>query len=75
MPFLCECRGPCRRRLDLSLNTYTELRRHGAVIDPECAERERRKVLAVGEGAVAAATYGWRQKRHRVLSVGFAIKP
>jgi hypothetical protein len=46
MLYLCECRGPCRRTFDLTLDTYAWLRTMGTVVSPECAEREDREVVA-----------------------------
>ncbi len=44
MTFCCECRGPCRRTLDLPVDVYRWLRTMGAVVSPECAKREHRTV-------------------------------
>jgi hypothetical protein len=42
MKFLCECRGPCRRILNLDHDVYRYLSTMGAVLAAECAEREHR---------------------------------
>ena len=66
MPFCCECRGPCRRTIDVTPDTYSWLRSMGAVLTPECAERESRNVVHRFNGAaVVAVTNGWA-KRGRV---------
>jgi hypothetical protein len=59
MAYLCECRGPCRRFMRISHETYGWLRSMGAVLTPECADREGRVVLYRYNGtAVVANTTG-----------------
>lgn len=59
MLFCCECRGPCRRAFDLTPHTYSWLRKMGAVLTPDCAEREQRDVVYRYNGsAVVAVTTG-----------------
>lgn len=63
--FGCECRGPCRRRLRMTEEAYLWLALSGAVLAPECAKREGRRVLITYNGAVTAATVGRPQRiRH-----------
>ena len=63
MQFCCECRGPCRRTFDITSETYSWLRSMGAVLAPECATRERRKVLYRYNGAaVVVGTNGPRRR-------------
>lgn len=45
MPYLCECRGPCRRVIDITHETYRELRLKGTVVTADCARREARAVV------------------------------
>lgn len=52
MLYLCECRGPCHRTFDLTLDTYRWLRTMGTVVAPECAERESREIVARYNGRV-----------------------
>lgn len=64
MPFCCECRGPCRRSVDITPLEYSRLRKMGAVITPECAEREDREIVhRYNDTAVVALTNGPRQTR------------
>lgn len=57
MHFLCECRGPCRRSFDLTPEIFAWLRKMGAVVAPECAERERREIVfRYNEGAVVVSS-------------------
>lgn len=64
MSFCCECRGPCRRSLDLTPFMYSKLRKMGAVLAPECAKRECREVVHEYNGeAVAALTNDSRRYR------------
>ena len=62
--YLCECRlKTCRRSFDLAHATYSQLRAMGAVLSPECAEREDRYVVYVEKGkAVAALSIGPRMR-------------
>jgi len=63
MPFMCECRGPCRRAIDITPDTYRELRLMGTVVTPECARREDRYVLYEHDADVVV-----------VLSVGTHVR-
>lgn len=67
MPFMCECRGPCREALDITPIQYSQLRVMGAVVTPECAERECRDVVWRNReiSAVVAATIGRRLRLPR----------
>lgn len=70
MQFCCECRGPCRRTIDITQETYSWLRSMGTVLSPECAEREQRNVLyRYNGGAVVVVTNGWA-KRGRTTQEG-----
>jgi hypothetical protein len=64
MPFMCECRGPCRRAIDIRPETYRELRLMGTVLTPDCAEREDRFVL-----------YEWNAHCVVALSIGSRMRP
>ncbi len=66
MAFCCECRGPCRRTVDITLGTYTWLRTMGAVLSPECAEREAREVVYSYNGAAVVALTN-DSRRYRAL--------
>ena len=68
MLFLCECRGPCRRSLELTLSTYSWLRSMGAVVTPDCAERDQSTVLYRYNGhVVVTLTHGARVRPPRSL--------
>lgn len=45
MRWLCECRGPCRKTVELAADTYRWLSLRGAVLTWPCAYREERQVL------------------------------
>jgi hypothetical protein len=43
--YLCECWGPCRRRIELHRDAFAWMTKFGNVVTAECAEREGREVL------------------------------
>ena len=62
--YLCECRGPCRRSFEITHDTYSWLRRMGAVLTPECAWREERTVVYRYNGCVVVG-----------VSIGTTVSP
>jgi hypothetical protein len=70
MSFCCECRGPCRRSVDITPDTYAWLRSMGAVLNSECAEREGRNVIYRYNGSAVVATTIGRKTRKRISQKG-----
>lgn len=68
MPYLCECRAKtCKRTFDLTHETYRWLRSMGAVLHPECCEREGRRNVLRYNGVVIAPSTGPRVQPPRSL--------